>query len=74
MTLGFVYSSGITVTGYRKRQTTVLGPYDAGEIVFIHLFVQISHRGTADQGLPSGALGTQNKSSHQSQHDSGTAL
>lgn len=38
------------------------------------LSVQIPHRGTADQGLPSGALGTQNKSSHQSQHDSGTAL
>lgn len=65
-------------TGRSARQTRPGGSYSGlwnGDIgVCLFLWDHNHRRGTADQGLPSGALGTQNKSFHQSQRDSGTAL
>lgn len=75
VTLRYVYSTRVTITGCRKRQNTELGPlWDILGSPPSTLAPQLPHHGTATQGLPSGVLGTLNKSAHQSQHDSDTAL
>lgn len=65
-------------TDHSAHQTRLGGSYNGlwngdTEVSLFHEGHNHRH-GTATQGLPSGVLGTLNKSAHQSQHDSGTAL